>query len=222
MKILIINPNSNAEFTKLIGECAQGAAAENTKILCVSAPNSPRFIETHKDEVSCAPGMIALMEKEEKNYDGFIVACTCDVNVDVLREITDKPVIGAGEASMLFALALGGTFSVIQTTEGSVQNKKELVRKFGFESRCASVRAIDEKGAGDIETKLLGAAKKAVETDGAEVVTLGCAGLAGLEKRLSEKLGVPVIDGVAAAVKMIEGLSSCGMKNSRRGKYKGE
>lgn len=222
MKILIINPNSNPEFTNLIRQCAKSAASENTEVECLNAPLSPAFIETHQDEVMCAPGMMELMRTHEKNYDGFIVACTCDVNVDVLREMTDKPVIGAGEASMLFALTLGGSFSVIQTTEGSVQNKRELVRKFGFNSRCASVRYIDEKADGEMEDKLFAAAQKAVNDDGAEVITLGCAGLAGLEKRLSKRLGVPVVDGVAAAVKMTEGLIACGLKNSRRGKYKGE
>jgi allantoin racemase len=164
--------------------------------------------------------MLELLWKHT-DADAFVIACTCDPNLDVLREKTDKPVVGAGEASMLFALPLGATFSIIQTTEGSVQKKRELVRKYGLQDRCASVRAIDEKGDAPREEKLVAAARLARDCDGAEVVTLGCAGLAGLDKRLEKALGIPIIDGIVAAMKLAEALAARGSFTSRRGKYSG-
>jgi len=220
MKLLVINHNSDDSFTALIGEAARKAAAPGTEVLCESAPGAPRFIETHEDDILCAPGMLELL-KRHTDADAFVVACTCDPNIDALREKTDKPVVGAGEASMLFALPLGATFSVIQTTEGSVQKKRELVRKYGLQDRCASVRAIDEKSDAPREEKLAAAAMRARDDDGAEVVTLGCAGLAGLDKRLERTLGIPVIDGIVAAVKLAEALAARGSFTSRRGKYSG-
>lgn len=220
MKILVINPNSDGAFTELIGEAARKAASPGTEILCESAPGAPPFIETSRDEALCAPGMMELVSRHG-DADAFLIACTCDPNLDVLREMTDSPVVGAGESSMLFALPLGARFSVIQTTEGSVQSKRELVRKYGLQDRCSSVRPIREHGEEPLEERLLEAARIARDCDGAEVVTLGCAGLAGLDRRLEEALGMPVIDGITAGVRLAEALAAGGAFTSRRGKYKG-
>lgn len=220
MKIVVINPNSDEEFTRLIGESARGAASPGGEIIALSVADGPKFIETHKDGALCAPGMMRIVE-EQSDADGFVIACTCDPNLDVLREMTDKPVVGAGESSMIMALPLGALFSVIQVTEGSVQAKKELVRGYGLQDRCASVRAVREKGEEPLEERLLEAAKLARDLDGAEVITLGCACLAGLDKRLQEALGIPVVDGIAAGVRLIEALAGGGAFTSRRGKYRG-
>ncbi len=227
MKILIINPNTDQSFTELIGNSAALVAAEGTVVRCLSAPNAPLFIENYRDDVLCAPGMMALVREWEHETDAFVIACTCDPNLDILRELTDKPVLGAGECSMLLSLTLGGCFSVLQTTAHSVPMKRHLVRKYGFEGRCASVVAIDESlgSAGGamsnrtMEDRLYEAGKIAVERDGAEVLALGCAGLAGLDARLRARLGVPVVDGVAASVKIAEAVVSSGNKTSKKGSY---
>ena len=227
MKILIINPNTDQSFTELIGNSAALVAAEGTAVRCLSAPNAPLFIENYRDDVLCAPGMMALVKEWEHETDAFVIACTCDPNLDILRELTDKPVLCAGECSMLLSLTLGGCFSVLQTTAHSVPMKRHLVRKYGFEGRCASVVAIDESlgSAGGamsnrtMEDRLYEAGKIAVERDGAEVLALGCAGLAGLDARLRERLGVPVVDGVAASVKIAEAVVSSGNKTSKKGSY---
>lgn len=242
MKILIINPNTDQSFTELIGKSAALVAAEGTAVRCLSAPNAPLFIENYRDDVLCAPGMMALVKEWEHETDAFVIACTCDPNLDILRELTDKPVLGAGECSMLLSLTLGGCFSVLQTTAHSVPMKRHLVRKYGFEGRCASVVAIDESLGSTggtmpnkimankmmedkmmvdkmMEDRLYEAGKIAVERDGAEVLALGCAGLAGLDARLRERLGVPVVDGVAASVKIAEAVVSSGNKTSKKGSY---
>lgn len=220
VKIVVINPNSDKEFTALIAESARRAALPGTEIVCENAPGGPSFIETHKDEALCAPGMMELVGRHS-GAGGFVIACTCDPNLDVLREMTDSPVIGAGEASMLFALPLGALFSVIQITEGSVQAKRELVRRYGLQDRCASVRSIRMEGDEPREEKLLEAGRLARDCDGAEVITLGCACLAGLDERLQKELGIPVVDGIAAGVRLAEALARGGAFTSRRGKYRG-
>ena len=220
MRLLIINPNTDAEFTELIGKSAAAIAAAGTEVNCLSAPGAPAFIENYRDDVLCAPGMLRLVEEWNERADAFVVACTCDPNLDVLREATDKPVLGAGECSMLIAMTLGHRFSVLQTTAHSVEMKRNLVRKYGFEARCASVVAVDENGAGTMEDKLYEAGMLALERDGAEVLALGCAGLAGLDMRLRERLRAPVVDGVGASVKMAEAIVAGGNRTSKRGAYK--
>ncbi len=219
MHILIVNPNTDPDFTQLIEKGASAVAAAGTAVRCLSAPGAPAFIENYRDDVLCAPGMMALVREWESRTDAFVVACTCDPNLEVLRELTEKPVTGAGECSMLLAMTLGSRFSILQTTAHSVPMKRGLVRKYGFESRCASVVAIDEKGPGSLEDRLYEAGKIAMERDGAEVLTLGCAGLSGLDSRLRERLGAPVVDGVSAAVKIAEALVSSGNRTSKKGAY---
>jgi allantoin racemase len=134
------------------------------------------------------------------------------LNTDFNTEVSD---FATGQAAMM----LGGKFSVIQMGPRGIPMKERFVRKLGFESRCASVRSIDPAGPGDMGDRVIAAARKAVEEDGAEVLTLGCAGLAGLDERTSRAVGVPVIDGVLYGVRFAEALAAFGGKTSKKGLY---
>ncbi len=204
MKILIINPNSDQEMTKAIQETAEDYAGENFEVVCLPTPGAPKFIETREDEVLAAPGMIDLVKENNDKCDGFIIACHCDPNMDVIKEITDKPVIGIGEASMRIACILGHRFSIIQTTRESVPLKKALVRKYRLQDSLASVRAPqDISSESSDEKKYIEAARAAMAEDRADVIVLGCAGLTGLDKRMQKELGIPVLDGVLCALILI-------------------
>ncbi len=207
MKILIINPNSDENMTRQIRETAEAFAAGKYEVECRCNPDAPRFIETYQDQVQTAPGMMALVQENQDTCDAFIVACHCDPNLDVLKEITDKPVIGIGQASMQMAAMLGHRFSVVSTAEHSIPNKEALVRKYHLAGQLASVRA-PSPGMEDApdEEKYLDAARRALAEDGAEVIVLGCAGMTGLDKRLQQELGAPVLDGVVCALIVASGL----------------
>jgi len=158
----------------------------------------------------------------KEQYDAFIIACHSDIGVDLLRELTDKPVIGIGEASMLFALPLGYKFSILSLKRKKIPQKEDLVRKYGLETRCASIRVT---GLGVVDNdrekrkKLVKEGIKAVKEDGAEVLILGCAGMAGLDKEIEKMVGVPTIDGVVSALLIIESLIRYGVSTSKVGKY---
>jgi allantoin racemase len=204
MKILIINPNSDPEMTKAIQETAVEFAGENFEVVCLPTPGAPKFIETREDEVLAAPGMIDLVKENNDNCDAFIIACHCDPNMDVIKEITDKPVVGIGEASMRIACILGHRFSIIQTTMESVPLKEALVRKYRLQDSLASVRAPqDISSESSDEEKYIEAARAAVAEDRADVIVLGCAGLTGLDKRMQKELGIPVLDGILCALILI-------------------
>ena len=147
--------------------------------------------------------------------DGFVVACHCDPNLDLLKEITAKPVVGIGEASMKMATMLGHKFSVLSSARHSVPNKEALVRKYHLEGLLASIRVV-ERG------NYLGAARAAMEKDGAEVIVLGCAGMTGLDKRLGAKLGIPALDGVVCALIITSGLARYGAGTSKARRYNQE
>jgi allantoin racemase len=74
----------------------------------------------------------------------------------------------------------------------------------------------DPKGA---MKAIVAEARRAVEEDHAEVICLGCAGMAGLEEAITGELRVPVIDGVGAAVRLAEAVVGLGLKTSKRSTY---
>ncbi len=220
MRILIINPNSSQAMTSAIQNAAQAFAGGAYEVETRLTPDAPEFIETYEDQVRVAPGMIRLVRENEDVFDAFIVACHCDPNLDVIKEITAKPVVGIGEASMKMASMLGHRFSVVSTAKHSIPNKEALVRKYHLEGTLASVKAPPEDmgGCGD-EEKTLQAATAAVEEDMAEVIVLGCAGMAGLDKRMQAKLSVPVLDGVICALIIASGLVRYGVSTSKIRRY---
>ena len=220
MKILIINPNSDLGMTKAIRKTAENFAKGDYEVVCQSNPDAPGFIETYEDEIKTAPGMIRLMRENEEKFDAFINACHCDPNLDVMKEITKKPVVGIGEASMKIASMLGHKFSVVSGAKHSIPNKEAVIRKYHLQDALASVRAPE----GDVsklsaEEKYLLAAKLAIEEDKAEVIVLGCAGMTGLDKKLQKKLGVPVLDGVVCALIIATGLVEYGVYTIKIRRY---
>jgi allantoin racemase len=137
-----------------------------------------------------------------------------------MKEISIKPVVGIGEASMKIASMLGHRFSVISASRHSIPNKEALIRRYHLEGVAASVVAIpDDAGGFDDEESCIRTAREAIDRDRAEVIVLGCAGMAGLDKRLQERLGVPVLDGVVCALIIAAGLVRYTVSVSKAGRY---
>ena len=220
MRILIINPNSSIEMTNAIQKTADNYSNNEFEVQCKPTPGAPNFIETYEDQIKAAPGMIQIVRDHEKDFDAFIVACHSDINLDVMKEITTKPVVGIGEASMKIASMLGHSFSVISTHKHSIPNKEALIHKYFLQDYLASVKSppADMCECGD-EEKTFWAAKAAIKEDMAEVIVLGCAGMAGLDKKLQEKLGVPVLDGVICGLIIATGLVKYGVSTSKIRRY---
>lgn len=220
MKILIINPNSSLEMTQTIQRAAEAFAGDSFQVECRPNPDAPKFIETYEDEIKTAPGMIKMVRENEHTFDAFIIACHCDPNLDVLKEITTKPVVGIGEASIKIASMLGHSFSVVSTAGHSIPNKEALIRKYHLQDMLASVKAPpQEKQNASEKEKYLAAAAAALREDKAEVIVLGCAGLSGLDKYIQEKLGIPVLDGVICALIIAAGLVNYGVATSKVRRY---
>jgi len=220
MNILIINPNSDSDLTRMIQETANRFAGADFEVACKSTPGAPEFIETYEDGVKAAPGMIELIKENETEFEGFIIACHADINLDVMKEITGKPVVGIGEASMKMASMLGHRFSVLADNDHSVPNKEALVRKYHLQDVLASVRA-PSKNWMDLEDrdKYFKVGEAAIKEDRAEVLVLGCAAMTGLDKPLQKKLGVPVLDGIVCALIIASGLVKYGVATSKACRY---
>jgi allantoin racemase len=221
MKVLIINPNSDTRMTAVIRQAAETFAVGAFQVDCLPTPGAPGFIDSYQDEVEAGPGMLELVRGHAQQFDGFLVACMDDPNLDAVKEITDKPVVGIAEAAMKIASMIGHRFSIVSTSQASVANHQVLARKYHIEALLASVRYPEGVAANLAEEdRFFEAAKSAVEDDQAEVIVLGCAGLADMAKRLEARLKVPVLDGVVCGLIILSGMVKAGICTSKIGRYR--
>ena len=226
MKILVVNPNTTVEMTKQVERALNGIKRDDTVLEVTNPDFGPVVVTSSYDELVAGVELVRMIQATQgKGYDAIVIACFSDPGIIAARELCDIPVVGIGEASMHLACMLGNKFTIVTTANRRVPGKALYVRCSGLEGRLASVRAVGvrvEETTGDegkTKAAVLEEAKKAIEEDGAEVIILGCAGMAGYDKELEEALGVPVLDPNAVALKMAEAMVDLGLKPSKIGLF---
>ncbi len=221
-RILIVNPNTTVTMTETIAAAARAVASPGTEIAAVTSAIGPVSIEGYYDEAFAVPGLIQALLGAQ-HADAGIIACFDDTGLDAARSAAPFPVVGICEAALVTAGQLAKRIAIVTTLPRSVVPLQELVRRYGFAERVSvtacNVAVLDlEKPGSGAEEKLRAEIEQALDR-GAEAIVLGCAGMADLSAALSQKFGVPVIDGVAAAVKQAEALVGLRLTTSRRGAY---
>jgi allantoin racemase len=228
MRLLILNPNTSATMTDTILEVARADAPADVSIDALEPSRGPASVEGRFDEVVSAYWTMEAVLPIADRYDGLIVACYGPHPlIGALREVLSQPVVGIMEASILHALLLGERFSIVTTSDRWRPLLQEGLRALSVEARCASVRStglavldLERLPAELVRERLCAAAYEALEQDGAEVICLGCAGMAGLDEAMRQATGVPVVDGVRAAVALLTGLVRTGARTSKRRLYR--
>jgi allantoin racemase len=221
MRIKVINPNTSLEMTASIAQIATAHAGSETKVITTCPAVGPVSIESYYDEYLAIPHVLAEVQRDEAAFDGFVLACWGDPGIDAAREITTKPVVGIAEASMYAANAIAPRWSVITTLQRSHHMVESIIKKTGLIDRCASVRCVDlpvlacESDQEAIVAGLERIGQLALAEDGAEAIILGCAGMGGLDQKLSHLLNVPCIDPVAAGVRFTEMLVGMQLQTSK-------
>jgi len=216
-RITVINPNTSAELTATITKAAQVAAGAAVRVTGVHPAVGVPSVESHAEEAIAAVGVIEQVRAHQAETDAFVIACFGDTGVPAAREVATCPVVGMTEAALQTACLVAHRFVVITLPARTIAHSNRVVRALGLEHRC-TVTAVDVAVAElvDGSTHLLDAfAEAARAADRAEAVVLGCAGLADLVDPLSDRLGVPVIDGVAAGIGIAAGLVAMGLNTSR-------
>ncbi|HSI47317.1 MAG TPA: aspartate/glutamate racemase family protein [Ideonella sp.] len=225
MKLLLINPNTTAAMTANIAEAARAAASPGTEVLAVQPSFGPASIEGFFDEAIATAGVAEQMRLAGDGIDAAVIACFGDPGLDAAREATRAPVLGIAEAAFHVASMIATGFSVVTTMTRTCVIAEHLLHKYGFERRCRGVHGTDipvlalEDGGLASMAQIEDCAREALARDRSGAIVLGCAGMAGLCAALQQKLGVPVIDGVAAAVQLAQALHGLGLKTSAVGDY---
>ncbi len=224
MRIRIINPNTTVSMTETIAAAARSVAAQSTEIVAATSLSGAVSIEGHYDEAMSIVGLADEIRKgEAEDTDAYIIAGFGDPGLLPAREIATGPVLGIAEAAMHAASFIATGFSIVTTLERTRIIAEHLVRNYGMEHHCRGVRATDlpvlelENPKSNARVIILAECERAITEDKSGAIVLGCAGMADLGRFLEDKLQVPVIDGVGAAVKFAEALVGLGLRTSKRG-----
>jgi Asp/Glu/hydantoin racemase len=225
MKLLLINPNTSDSVSDLIRAEAERSAAPGTSVEVLTAPFGVAYIETRFEALIGAYAAAELAAAHHERFDAVIVAAFGDPGLAGLREALPCPVTGLTEAALASASLLGQRFSIVAISQRIRAWYRETVQHIGLEGRLASIRGLDETLAdignvqGNQGERLVQLAERCVDEDGADVIVLAGAPLAGLARSLSGRLPVPAVDGVSSAVRHAETLVALQPGTARRGSF---
>lgn len=206
MRLLLINPNISDSVSELIRTEATRSASPQTQITVATAAFGVAYIETRFEAMMGAYAAAERVAELEGTYDAVVVAAFGDPGLLALREVLKCPVTGLTEAALASAMLLGQKFSIVAISQRIRAWYRETVDSYGLSSRLCSIRALDEPLAdiGSVQAdqgqRLVALAKRCVVEDGADVIILAGAPLAGLARTVRDQLPVPVVDGVSSAV----------------------
>ena len=209
-RILVINPNSNAAVTRGLDEALQPIRfAGGPEIVCTTLAEGPLGIET-QEHVESVTLPLSRAVRAANDADAIVIACYSDPGLHVCREATGRPVFGINEAGVLTALARGERFGVIAIKQRSIRRHVRYMRQMGLLDRLAGERPLEmsvaETATGERTLeKMIEIGRQLRDLDGADVIVMGCAGMARHRAPLEAELGAPVIDPTQAAVAMALG-----------------
>jgi len=221
MRILILNVNTTASMTKAIGDSARQVASPGTEIVELTPDFGADSCEGNFESYLAAIAVMDKVVRYPEPFDAVIQAGYGEHGREGLQELLDVPVVDITEAAASTAQFLGHKYSVVTTLDRAVPLIEDRLKLAGLTDRLASVRA---SGLGVLELEsdpqravaaIVEQSRIAVEQDKAEVICLGCGGMAELEEQVRQATGVPIVDGVRAAVTIAESLVRMGLSTSK-------
>lgn len=223
MRLLLINPNTSAAVTDTVAAAAGAALPGRVELVPVTGRFGARYIASRAAAAIAGHAALDAMAEHVEGCDAVLLACFGDPGLAALKEVSPVPVVGMAEASCQLACTLGRRFAIVTGGERWPAMLEEFVAAQGLTSRLAGIRALAPTG--DVVTRdldagiaqLAEACRLSVEADGAEVVILGGAALAGLARRVGETVDVPVLCSLEAGVRMTIAAASLTLRKACKG-----
>ena len=221
MRVLVVNVNTTESMTASIAAQARAVAAPGTEIVGLTPSIGADSVEGNFESYLAAVAVLDRVLAYDEPYDAVVQAGFGEHGQEGLKEVLDVPVVDITDAAAHVACLLGHRYSVVTTLDRTVPLIEERLLLGGVADHCASVRAsglsvLELEGDQDVVlAAITDQAVKAIKEDGAEVLVLGCGGMAGLDSSVREATGAPTVDGVAAAVKLAETLVNLGLRTSK-------
>jgi allantoin racemase len=223
MRLLLVNANTSEFVTAKVAAAARRAAAPGTEIVPVTGRFGARVIATRTELAVAEHATVELLAEHAQGCDAVLIAVSYDSALSAAREMLAIPVVGITEAAMLTACMLGGRIGLVVFGSRVLPIYRELIDRHGLAARVAGWRAIDSNApyaAGsqdEVDVLTVAAARSLIEHDGAEVVVLTGAVMAGVPARLQSRVDVPLLDGVNCGVRQAELLAGLAAIKPRTG-----
>ena len=221
MRILVVNVNTTESITETIAQQARAVASPGTEIVGLTPYFGAESVEGNFESYLAAIAVMDRVMAYDQPFDAVIQAGYGEHGREGLQELLDVPVVDITEAAASTAMFLGHAYSVVTTLDRTVPLIEDRLKLAGLYARCASVRAsgmavlvLEEDPWAAMEA-IVRQAELAIHEDKAEVICLGCGGMAGLDEQIRQRTGVPVVDGVTAAVTIAESLVRLGLSTSK-------
>lgn len=221
MRILVVNVNTTESITETIAQQARAVASPGTEIVGLTPYFGAESVEGNFESYLAAIAVMDRVMVYEQPFDAVIQAGYGEHGREGLQELLNVPVVDITEAAASTAMFLGHAYSVVTTLDRTVPLIEDRLKLAGLYQRCASVRAsgmavleLEEDPLAAMEA-IVRQAELAILEDKAEVICLGCGGMAGLDEQIRQRTGVPVVDGVTAAVTIAESLVRLGLSTSK-------
>ncbi len=223
-RILVVNPICSTEFDEKDRSILSKAAPPGFEVYVMSLEYGPQTIESYYDDMLASPFVVkSILEGEKKGYNAAMINCFMDPGLKAAREVASIPVVGAGESAVMTAILIGDSFGIVDVGPEPISKNTPppFIRELGLASRFAGIKGtgipvhalLHDKG------KVMSSLKEAANSllrNGADVIVLGCTGLIGMAKELSEEIGVPVVDPAISALNMVVALVNMDLRQSRR------
>ena len=210
-RILVVNPNSSKVVTAGIDAAmAPLRIAGGPEIECISLENGPPGIENEAHIAQVVPLVAEAVRARDNDCSAFVIACYSDPGIALAREATAKPVLGIAESGILTALTLGQRYGVIAILDRSIPRHLRYIGSLGLGERCVGERAVglgvaELADEGRTLDRMVATGRQLREQDRADVIVMGCAGMARYRDRLERAVGIPVVEPTQAAVAMAIG-----------------
>ncbi|HEX5193909.1 MAG TPA: aspartate/glutamate racemase family protein [Solirubrobacteraceae bacterium] len=218
-RLALINPNTDEADTTEMARAAGAALGDGAEVVPLTARRGVAGIETSAESLIAAAETLALV-RETPDADAYLIACFGDPGLDGVREVTDAPVIGIGEATYHAMASVSRRFAVITTLRRGIPALLDGMEHYGVASRCVGVLASEitvEDLGGDSTDAIVAAGRRAVDELGAEALALACGGMTDLENAVRERVGVPATNGVAFGALLAHALWRSGLRTSTVG-----
>lgn len=222
MRLLVANANTTQAITDACAAAARHAAAPGTEIIPATPRFGPAVISTRAENAIASHALLELLAEHAGQVEAVVLAVSHDTALDAARQMMPCPVIGMTEAACLTGCLVGGRFGLV--TFGGIETYREQITRMGLATRLSGLRGVpvsppqalaDPDGVGALVLDAIAA----LVAEGADSVVLGGAGLAGFDRRLQDRADVPLLDGIACAVRMAETMVRAAYAKPRAGSY---
>ncbi len=226
MRILLLNPNTTESMTRRLFDAGAAVAAAGTELVPLTAPRGVPYIASRAEAQIAGAIVLEVLAEHHRNADAAIVAAFGDPGLHAARKLFDIPIVGMAEAAMSLACLLGRRFGIVSFARSFGPWYADCVAQHGMSERCSGIRMLDGAVRSVTEVQeekkalLVELANRAVAEDGADVVILAGAPLAGLAPKVADRIPVPVVDQIAAAVKLAEALIALEPRKATAGSFR--